>query len=141
MGFATWIDGRRTYAVAAGSRLAIAYLWSNGLIGHEAAAGVFALALGGSAARAGGKKIEAAVERLAKALGKAAPLILITGVLVVAGCATLGGGSAEAKAAEAAAVLGLAPLIPPPFNLLLPAAWGLVEALGVIFAKPAAPKV
>ena len=39
--------------------------------------------------------------------------------------------------AEAAAVLGLAPLIPPPFNLLIPAAWGLIEALGLIFAKPA----
>ena len=134
MGFGAWIDGRRTYAVAAGSRLAIAYLWANGLLGHEAAAAGFAAALGGSALRAG---IKGDVARFAKGIGKSAPLLLVAGVLVVAGCATLGGGTAEQKAAEAAAVLGLAPLIPPPFNLLIPAAWGLIEALGLIFAKPA----
>ena len=139
MGFTDWINGRRTYAVAAGSRIAIAYLWSNGIIGHEAAAAGFTAALGGSALRAG---ITGDIGRLAAAFRKVAPLLLLGGLAaLIVGCATLGGGTAEAKAAEKAAALGLAAFIPPPFNLLVPAAWGLVEALGLVFAKPAVPVV
>lgn len=134
MSLQTWLDGRRTYAVLAAGRLSLVYLWSNGVIGHEAAAAGMGIGLAGSAARAGGAKTLAAV----RALGKSAPLLLLAGILVAAGCATFGGGTEEAKVAEKAAILGLGPLIPPPFNLLVPAAWGLVEALGLIFAKPKA---
>ena len=120
MGFTDWINGRRTYAIAAGSRLAIAYLWSNGVIGHEAAAAGFTAALGGSALRAG---ISGDLTRFARAFRRTAPLLLIGGLAIaVVGCATFGGGTDEAKAAEKAAALGLGAFIPPPFNLLVPAA-------------------
>ena len=131
MSIETWLDGRRTYGVAALSRVALVYLWANGDIGIAPAAAGFGIAVGGSALRAG---ISGDLARLAKAVGKVAPLLLL-GLLLTA-CATFGGGSDEAKAAEKAAVLGLGPLIPPPFNLLVPGAWAIVEALGVILAKP-----
>ena len=133
MGFTTWIDGRRTYGIAAASRVALVYLWANGEIGIAPAAAGFGLALGGTTLRAG---LKGDLARLAKAFGKVAPLLLIVGVLVAAGCATLGGGTAEAKAAEKAAVLGAAVLIAPPFNLLVPGIWAIIEAVGVILAKP-----
>ena len=131
MSLGTWLDGRRTYGVAALSRVALVYLWANGEIGIGPAAAGFGLALGGTTIRAG---IKGDLTRLARALGKVAPLLLL-GLLLTA-CATFGGGSAEAKAAEKAAVLGAAVLIPSPFNLLVPGAWAVIEALGVILAKP-----
>ena len=133
MSLTTWLDGRRTYAIAAASRVALVYLWANGDIGIGTAATGFGVALGGTTLRAG---IKGDLTRIAKALGKVAPLVLLG--LFLTACATLGGGTDEAKAAEKAAVLGAAVLIPPPFNLLVPGAWAIVEALGVIFAKPAA---
>lgn len=132
MSIESWLDGRRTYAIAAGGRLAAVYLWANGAIGHEAAALVFGGGALATAGRAGGAKTLAAVEKLAKALSKSAPLLLVA--LLVVGCATLTGGDDAAKAAEKAGFMGLSAFIPPPFNLLIPAVWGIVEALGVIFA-------
>ena len=135
MSIESFLEGRRTYAIAAASRVALVYLWANGDIGIGTAATGFGVALGGTTLRAG---IRGDLTRLARALGKLSPLLIFAGLLLV-GCATFGGGTDEAKAAEKAAVLGAAVLIPPPFNLLVPGAWAIVEALGVIFAKPSAP--